>query len=106
MGDFWSLGVLLYLLLAGVLPYGEGLDASSMEVCKQVLAGGAQVSKLPQNDKPASMFTMGMLEPLAEKRLGAGAGGIEAARTNVFFKMKPGKNDLNKMNSADPNEYF
>ncbi|GAN04523.1 Ser/Thr protein kinase [Mucor ambiguus] len=78
--DFWSLGTLLYEMLAGTTPYWAD---THMEMYKRVLEDSLE---FPSNFDPITCsFLTGLLEKEACERLGWGEDGIEEIKAHPYF---------------------
>ncbi|CAE7026881.1 egl-4 [Symbiodinium sp. CCMP2592] len=86
--DVWALGIVLYELLCGHLPFGENAD-NPREVCRAVLAGSPA---LPQHLEPcARVLIVSLLEPRPRRRLGCGANGLQDIKDSAFFQTHRGR---------------
>ncbi|OAD04573.1 hypothetical protein MUCCIDRAFT_36903, partial [Mucor lusitanicus CBS 277.49] len=78
--DFWSLGTLLYEMLAGTTPYWAD---THMEMYKRVLEDSLE---FPSDFDPITCsFLTGLLEKEACERLGWGEDGIEEIKAHPYF---------------------
>lgn len=84
--DLWSLGVILFELVCGYLPFGDDLDDPT-QVCMAVIKGHLQFPNGYQ-DKHAKALISGLLTHQPKKRLGSGIDGMEAIKVLEFFKPK------------------
>ncbi|KAI8642140.1 kinase-like domain-containing protein, partial [Parasitella parasitica] len=78
--DFWSLGTLLYEMLAGTTPYWAN---THMEMYKRVLEDPLE---FPSDFDPITCsFLTGLLEKEACERLGWGEDGIKEIKAHPYF---------------------
>ncbi|CAE7284518.1 egl-4 [Symbiodinium natans] len=78
--DVWALGIVLYELLCGHLPFGENAE-NPREVCRAVLAGSPA---LPQHLEPCGRSLIAsLLEPRPRRRLGCGANGLQEIKAGL-----------------------
>ncbi|KDN53168.1 protein kinase A, partial [Tilletiaria anomala UBC 951] len=80
--DYWSLGVLLFEMLAGYPPFYAG---SPLEVYEKILQGISGVLFPPCIDAQAAHLIRGLLQPTLSQRLGNLAGGIEDIKRHPWF---------------------
>mmetsp|Transcript_22150 Transcript_22150/g.39810 ORF Transcript_22150/g.39810 Transcript_22150/m.39810 type:complete len:970 (-) Transcript_22150:86-2995(-) len=80
--DLWSLGVLLYELVCGFLPFGEGIE-SDAAVIKSIMEDDLF---FPANydDRSGKQLIEGLLQKKPSKRLGVGS--FEDIKSSKFFK--------------------
>lgn len=78
--DWWTLGILIYELLAGYTPYEDNDQATT---CRKILAGNLV---FPSNfSKEAVDLITRLLEPKPSKRLGCLKGGASLIKRHRFF---------------------
>lgn len=81
--DVWALGIILYELMCGHLPFGDNSE-SQREVLKAVLTCKPT---LPQDlDAGAKQLIAALLEPRPRRRIGCGTTGLDEIKTCSFFK--------------------
>lgn len=79
--DYWSLGVLMYEMLAGSPPFRGETNYKLFEVIL------ACAYKMPAHFSPeAASLVSGLLQSDPTRRLGAMAGGIRDIKEHIFFK--------------------
>jgi len=82
--DLWSLGVLVFELVCGYLPFGESEEAPEAvvrAVMREELAFPAAYKHAPGQE-----LIRGLLNRRPEQRLGAGMGGYEDLKSAAFFR--------------------
>lgn len=82
--DVWALGVILYELVCGYLPFGDECE-STCEVCKAVLAGDLQFPF--ELEEITRELIAGFLTPRPLNRLGCDARGYEEIKRAPFFSL-------------------
>ena len=79
--DWWSVGVLMYEMLTGQLPFrGKNKPAIQKAICSHKLK---MPSFLPGD---AMHLIKGLLDRQQERRLGGGPGGTDTVKGHAFFK--------------------
>lgn len=101
--DVWALGVILYELMVGYMPFGDDLDPSeSHKVCQAVLHGEPTFPTVL--DRSAKDLIENLLVQRPSARLGCGVSGYQDIKSQPFFRLdydgKP------KGESADNDHYF
>merc|ERR1712137_784876 len=83
--DVWALGVILFELVVGYLPFGENMEQTA-DVCKAVLAGKL---KCPSGlDEPTRTMIEGLLVAKPQNRLGCGNLGLDELKNAPFFNIE------------------
>lgn len=83
--DIWSLGVMLFELVCGFLPYADELDEPT-EVCTAVLKDPLSFPA-GYKDKHGKELMTGMMCRQPKKRLGSGINGYDDIKNMEFFKI-------------------
>jgi len=83
--DIWSLGVMLFELVCGYLPFGNDLDEPT-EVCAAVLRDQLYFPVAYKN-KQCKELMRGMMARSSKSRIGSGINGYEDIKNADFFKI-------------------
>merc|ERR1719499_2791984 len=82
--DAWALGVILYELVCGHLPFGDQFE-NTREVCKAVLQGDLEFP--PGLEEITREIILGLLEPRPVDRLGCNCKGYDEIKQTPFFSL-------------------
>jgi serine/threonine protein kinase len=85
MTDYWSLGVLVYHMLTGFLPFEAPSDGYTPERELQLMKRG-RIEFPPETSLACQNFVCSLLEVDENRRLGFGRSGIEYVKKHPFFK--------------------
>eukprot|EP00929_Paragymnodinium_shiwhaense_P073345 TRINITY_DN37353_c0_g1_i1.p1 TRINITY_DN37353_c0_g1~~TRINITY_DN37353_c0_g1_i1.p1 ORF type:complete len:1071 (-),score=244.06 TRINITY_DN37353_c0_g1_i1:112-3324(-) len=83
--DVWALGVVLFELTCGCLPFGDDLTAPS-DVFKAVRQAELEIPA-ELDDVSSKALILALLERTPTRRLGCGSAGITAVKYSSFFNM-------------------
>ena len=82
--DWWSIGVLLYEMIAGGSPYADPRNMDQTVICRNIVSGK---TLFPRGfDPPAKDLVLALLNREPAKRLGCAAGSDDAVRAHPFFE--------------------
>lgn len=82
--DVWAMGVILYELACGYLPFGDNSEVTG-DVCKAVLAGDLQFP--PDLEENTRELIQGLLVAKPHERLGCNTHGYEEIKEMPFFSL-------------------
>jgi len=86
--DHWSLGVIMYELVCGALPFANDLD-DAREVFKEVVRGNVMYPPWYKDRKGVELMR-GLLTPDPKKRLGSGPRGFQEIKRAAWFLQTQG----------------
>jgi len=88
--DWWALGVMIFAMLAGEMPFETGND-DEMKIYAKILG---QDYTCPSHFSPAAKdLIKQLLQANPDKRLGYGAGSVDAIKKHPWFSASPGAID-------------
>lgn len=96
--DIWAIGVILFVLICGCLPFGHDLE-DPLQVSKAVLKGNATFPPEIAICRVQRNMIRGLLTKNVAKRLGCGLNGYEDIKAADFFKTD-GVRDIELTSSA------
>mmetsp|Transcript_35615 Transcript_35615/g.83287 ORF Transcript_35615/g.83287 Transcript_35615/m.83287 type:complete len:943 (-) Transcript_35615:217-3045(-) len=91
--DIWSLGVMQFEFVCGLLPFADELDDPT-EVCTSVLRDKLSFPN-GYKDEHGRLLIQGMLSRDPKKRLGAGMNGYEDIKKHSYFNTAAGSDGEN-----------
>jgi cGMP-dependent protein kinase len=92
--DIWSLGVMLFEFVCGILPFGRDLPANSPHAILRAVQTDNLAFPDHYRDNIGKHCIRGMLRKEPERRLGAGINGFEAIKSHDFFALAEGGSSL------------
>jgi len=84
--DIWSMGVMIFDMVNGFLPFGDGADDES-EIMEAILQDEFEIGD-HYTDEVGIKFLKGMMKKNPLKRLGSGVKGWEEIKTHKYFTEK------------------
>lgn len=84
--DWWSLGVVTYVLLTGKQPFTYPRTDDQMEIMKRIVDHSYQISFPPYVSHVAKSFVLGLLERRPSRRLGCLPGRAEDIKRHAWFQ--------------------
>ena len=84
--DFWSLGVLTYVLLTGKQPFNQPKTSDPMVVVRRIVDSNWAITYPPYMKPVAKEFIEQLLQREWQNRLGCRAGGFKEIKQHKWFK--------------------
>eukprot|EP00928_Gymnodinium_smaydae_P047459 TRINITY_DN31680_c0_g1_i1.p1 TRINITY_DN31680_c0_g1~~TRINITY_DN31680_c0_g1_i1.p1 ORF type:complete len:975 (-),score=246.53 TRINITY_DN31680_c0_g1_i1:76-2736(-) len=96
--DHWALGVMLYDMMMGHLPFGHGAKKEQV-VVREIIRCDLDLDEL--DDVSAKMLMRSLIRLQPERRLGVGGQGWEEVKKHKFFALKDHSNLFEKLISRE-----